>query len=208
MQLRTLTSLKFVFLKNMKYKHPNDKRIIFCAVTAFICLAALVAVILRIFAGNAPRVLFIPLLLAGVGFLLSGGFIIRFCIERAKDKKNGVAIDRPINKRPLTKSEIACITLLCVSAAIFLLSVVFICYRGIIPDGVTAALLLIGLAGYVAGSIWTRHLFAKQLGEWLERKQQQKQQQKEELSEIPADDSRKEVAEGDEKDVDENPKNE
>ena len=186
----------------MRYKHPNDKRIIFCAVTAFICLVAFVAVILRISAGGAPRILFIPLLLTAVGFLLSGGFIIRFCIERAKDKRNGVVIDRPVSKRPLTKAEIACIIILVVSVLIFLLSIVFICYRGIIPDGVTAVLFLMGIAGYVAGSIWIRHLLAKQFIEWAERKQQQK----EGLSQVPAEDvNRKEVVYDDEKNIDGKP---
>lgn len=173
----------------MKYKHPNNKRIIFCAVTAFICLAAFVAVILRIFAGDAPRILFIPLLLTAVGFLMSAAFLIRFCIERAKDKKNGVAIDRPVSKRPLTKAEIACIVLLAVSLVFFLVSIVFMCYRGIIPDGVTAVLFLAGIAGYIAGSIWVRFLFVKQISE----KADQNRLQDTELVQKPAEDDEKDV---------------
>ncbi|MDE7296850.1 MAG: hypothetical protein K2N84_06240 [Clostridia bacterium] len=181
----------------MKYKHPNDKRIIFCAVTAVICIAALVAVILRICAPNPPRILFIPLLLTAVGLLLSVGFVIRFSVERAKDKRNGVAVDRAVNKLPLTKAEIGCIVVVAVSLVCFLVSIVFICYRGIIPDGVTAVLFLLGITGYIAGSFWTRHLFAKKMNEWAK----QKKQQKAGLAQNPAEDvTRKEVACDDEKD--------
>lgn len=180
----------------MKYRHPNDKRIIFCAVTAFVCFAAFVAVILCIFAGDAERILFIPLLLTAVGFLLSGGFLIRFCIERAKDKRNGVAIDRPVSKRPLTKAEIACIIVLVVSLVIFIISVVFMCYRGIIPDGVTAVLFLVSIAGYIAGGIWARYLLLKQISE----RAKQKRLQDMGLVQIPAEDvNRKEIACDDEK---------
>ena len=143
----------------MKYKHPNDKKIILCAVAAVVCAAAFVAVLLRIFAPGAPRILFIPFLLTAVGFFLSAGFIIRFCIERARDKRNGVAIDRPVSKRPLTAGDIGCIILLVVSLISFLISIVFMCYPGIVPGGVTAVLFIVGIAGYLAGSLWARVLF-------------------------------------------------
>ena len=175
----------------MRYKHPNDKRIILCAVTAFVCLAAFVAVLLRIFAPEPPRILFIPFLLTAVGFLMSCGFLIRFCIERAKDKRSGVAIDRPVSKHPLTKAEIACIILLVVSLLVFLISIVFICYRGIIPDGVTAVLFFAGIAGYVAGSLWTKRLFVIQMSE----RANQKRMQQAGLLQIPSEDvNRKEIA--------------
>ncbi len=154
----------------MRYKHPNDKRIILCAVTALICAAAFVAVLLRIFAPEAPRVLFIPFLLTAVGFLLSAGFLIRFCIERAKDKRNGVAIDRAVSRRPLTASDIACIILLVVSLISFLISIVFMCYPGIAPGSVTAALFIIGIAGYLAGSMWARLLFIRAMKKRAEEK--------------------------------------
>ncbi|MDE6790729.1 MAG: hypothetical protein K2J61_03300 [Clostridia bacterium] len=154
----------------MKYKHPNDKRIILCAVAAVVCAGAFVAVLLRIFAPGAPRVLFIPFLLTAVGFLLSAGFIIRFCIERARDKRNGVAIDRAVSKRPLTPSDIACIVLLVVSLISFLISVVFMCYPGIVPGGVTAVLFIVGIAGYLAGSLWARLLFIRAVKKNAEEK--------------------------------------
>ncbi len=154
----------------MKYRHPNDKRIILCAVAAVVCAAAFVAVLLRIFAPGAPRVLFIPFLLTAVGFFLSAGFLIRFCIERAKDKRNGVAIDRAVSKRPLTASDIACIILLVVSLISFLISIVFMCYPGIVPSGVTAVLFIVGIAGYLAGSLWARLLFIKAVKKNAEEK--------------------------------------
>lgn len=158
----------------MKYRHPNDKRIILCSVTAFVCLAAFFAILLSIFAPDTPRILFIPFLLTAVGFLLSGGFLIRFCIERAKDKRNGVAIDRPVSKRPLTKADIAWLIILVVSFVIFLISIVFICYRGIIPDGVTVALFFVGIAGCIACNLRARRLFLKDMSEWAEQKRLQK----------------------------------
>ena len=178
----------------MRYKHPNDKKIILCAVSAFVCLAAFAVVILRIFAPDPPRILFIPLLLTAIGFLLSCGFIIRFCVERAKDKRKGVAIDRAVSKRPLTRAEIACIVILVVSLLVFLVSVVFICYRGIIPDGVTFVLFFAGIAGYIAGSVWARGLFAKQMIE----KAQEKRLQKARLLQIPEEDvNRKKITDDD-----------
>ena len=180
----------------MRYKHPNDKRIILCAVTAFVCLIAFVAVLLRMFAPDAPRILFIPFLLTAIGFLMSCGFLIRFCVERAKDKRNGVAIDRPVSKRPLTRAEIACIIVLVVSLLLFLVSIVFICYRGIIPDGVTAVLFVAGIAGYIAGSLWSKRLFVRQMRE----RANEKRLQKAGLLQIPEEDViRKEIACGDEK---------
>ncbi len=180
----------------MKYRHPNNKRIALCAVAAFVCAAAFVAVLLRIFAGGAPRILFVPLLLTAVGFLLGGGFMVRFCIERGRDKKNGVIIDRPVSKRPLSKAEIADVVILVVSLLLFLVSIVFICYGGIIPDGVTAVLFLAGVAGYVAGGLWAKCLFAEQAIETANRKRLQK----EGLLQIPAEDvTRKEIAYDDEK---------
>ena len=155
----------------MKYRHPNDKRIILCAVAAVVCLAAFVAVILRIcLATGAPRVLFIVFILTAVGFLLSAGFLTRFCIERAKDKRNGVAIDRPVSKRPLTAADIACITILVISLISFLISIVFMCYPGIVPGGVTAVLFIAGIAGYIAGSLWARLLFIKSVKRNAEEK--------------------------------------
>ena len=180
----------------MKYSHPNDKRIILCAVTAFVCLAAFVAVLLRIFAPDAPRILFIPFLVTAVGFLMSCGFLIRFCIERAKDKRNGVAIDRSVSRHPLLKAEIACIVVLVVSFVLFLVSIVFICYRGIIPDGVTAVLFFAGIAGYVAGSLWIKRLFVRQISDRANHNRLQQAG----LVQIPADDvTRKEIAYNDEK---------
>ena len=180
----------------MRYKHPNDKRIILCAVAAFVCAAAFAVVLLRVFAPDAPRILFIPFLLTVVGFLMSCGFLIRFCIERAKDKRNGVAIDRPVSKHPLTKAEITCITVLIVSVVVFLISIVFICYRGIIPDAVTAVLFVVGIAGYVAGSLWSRRLFVTQISE----RANQKRLQEAGLMQIPAEDvNRKEIAYDDKK---------
>ena len=112
-----------------------------------------------------------------------------------------MAIDRPINKRPLTKADIACITLLAVSLVVFLISIVFICYRGILPDGITMGLFFVSMAGYIAGSIWARYLLLKQISEWAERKQQRKA----ELSQVPAEDvNRKEIAD-DGKDIDGKP---
>lgn len=178
----------------MRYKHPNDKKIILCAVAAFVCLSAFVAVLLRVFAPDAPRILFIPFLVTPIGFLLSGGFIIRFCIERARDKRYGVAVDRSARKRPLTKAEIACIIILVVSLVIFLLSIVFICYRGIIPDGVTVVLFGAGIAGYIAGSVWTRRLF---VGRIVESAHQTRLQEAR-LLQIPEEDvNRKEITDDD-----------
>ncbi|MDE7076942.1 MAG: hypothetical protein K2O62_06435, partial [Clostridia bacterium] len=109
-------------------------------------------------------------LLTAVGFFLSIGFLIRFCIERAKDKRNGVAIDRAVSRRPLTKSDIACIILLVVSLISFLISIVFMCYPGIAPDGVTAVLFIAGVAGYLAGSMWARLLFIRSAKQNAEEK--------------------------------------
>ena len=102
---------------------------------------------------------------------MSTALLIRFCIERVKDKRNGVAENRPVFV--LSKSEIACIIVLAVSFISFLVSIVFMCYRGIIPDGVTAVLFLVGIAGYIAGSLWARLIFVKQSSERAKQKYQQ-----------------------------------
>ena len=161
----------------MKYRHPNDRKIILCAVTAVVCLAAFIAVILRIcLAADAPRILFLVFILTPIGFLISTAFLVRFCIERARDKKNGVAGSRPLFV--LSKSEIACITVLAISLISFLVSIVFMCYPKIAPAAVTAVLFLAGIAGYFVGGLWARFLFFKKRNEKAEQEQLQNTENK------------------------------
>lgn len=148
----------------MKYRHPNDKRIVICAIAMALCLAAFIAVILRIcLAAGAPRILFLVFILAPIGFFLSLGFLIRFCIERAKDKRDGVVQDRPVFV--ISKAEKICIAVIVVSLIAFIISIVFICYPKIAPPAVTAILFLASIAVFTMASIWSRILFMKKRNE-------------------------------------------
>ena len=147
-----------------RYRHPDDKKIVVCALTAFLCLAAFAASLLRIcLAEGAPPILALVLFISATGFCISLSFLVKFLSARARDKKNGVTVFSPETRKKPTAAEIVSIVAIALSGIAVLVAVVLICYPQIAPQKVTFGLLIGGCKTYNASGAWARHLNRRSL---------------------------------------------
>lgn len=147
-----------------RYRHPDDKKIIVCALTAFLCLAAFAASLLRIcLAEGAPPVLALVLFVSVSGFCISLSFLVKFLSVRARDKKNGITVFSSETRKKPTAAEIISIVAIALSGIAVLVAVVLICYPQIAPQKVTFGLLIGGCIAYNASVAWARYLNRRSL---------------------------------------------
>lgn len=155
-----------------RYRHPDDKKIIVCALTAFLCMAAFAASLLRIcLAEGAPPVLALVLFVSISGFCISLSFLVKFLSVRARDKKNGITVFSSETRKKPTAAEIISIVAIALSGIAVLVAVVLICYPQIAPQNVTFGLLIGGCIAYNASVAWARYLNRRSLMKAEEERQ-------------------------------------